>query len=117
MKIVAKILGAAALVWIVASIIMSAAVSCDPDARWDIIEGRNGLLIVDMGIYEISYKCNIASDYWSNGYEGYNEARDEFIWFRGERTIGTRYLTINVFNPFTNWDDDVIARWDIKISE
>ena len=113
MKIMVKVLGAVALVWIVASIIMSVAVSCDPNTRWDIIENRHGLLIVDVGVYEIIVKCGIPSNYWAQWYEGYNATRDEFIWFDRTHEIGEKVLTINVFNPFTNWDDDVIARWDI----
>lgn len=111
-----KILVLGVLCWLIASIIASVVVSCNPDKHWEVIESRRPLLIVDCGVYEIKMKCNIASDYWSNGYEGYNEARDEFIWYKGEHEIGKRYLTINIFCPLTNYDSDVLTRIDIPLN-
>ena len=112
MKTFTRILGTIVLAYVVLSIGASALVSCGI-GRWEIIGHRSGLTIIDFTVGEVKG--------WDTPYEQMY-GRDQhggYIGYRHTEGVkaGDKVLSVFLYNPLTNWTDDILERWDVAVWE
>ncbi len=107
-KIIARVLKYIAAAYVAACIALSVLVSSGV-LRWEILERRAPFLIVDVAVTSVE-----GSDGPGHHY-GYDQ-HGEYIGFRGgaeEYPEGLNVVSLMVYNPFTNYADDIAARYDV----
>lgn len=103
-------IGALVVCWLVMSIVASVLVSCGV-YRWEIIEHRAPLLILDVATGTVAG--------WDEPYEhlfGYDQ-HGGYIGYRYTDGVqeGDKVLTLFLYNPLNNWCDDIMERWDVAV--
>ena len=106
MKNAARIIFAALALYIALSLILSACISLGL-ARWEIISHRAPFLLVDIAVSEVTTPR-------PDGLHDGHDQHGEYIAFEGLET-GDKVLSLMIFNPFTNWPDDISARYDLAV--
>ena len=104
MKKALKALKTAVLVYLLVSLLLSALVSFGL-ARWPIILHRVPFLLVDIAVSRVH---SIRSDGVPDGIDQHGE----YIAFDDNLAIGTHAVSVFLWNPFTNWCDDILFRYD-----
>ena len=122
MKYFKAVLKYAAIAYALGSLALSVAVSSLPNgsAKDFLIEHRAPFLVHDFSIVtdtRIGYGWDINDNPEYDEPDeltfGYTRSGDLVGFWIGDYPEGQNLLTLNVYNPFTNWDDDVSARFDL----
>lgn len=92
------------LIWVVISCTISAMLTFEPkdsDAYWWAAQHHKGIVAVEVAV-------SMASDKGTYGFDndGY------YIAYNRHREPNSRVLSVFVYSPFTNYEDDVILVYD-----
>ena len=117
MKHFKAVLKYAAIAYALGSLALSVAVSSLPNrfVKDFLIEHRAPFLALDFSIVTDTingYGWNTDGDLETLQF-GYTRSGDLVGFWTGDYPEGQNLLTLNVYNPFTNWVDDVSARFDL----
>lgn len=107
MKVLRRAICAIAAGYILVSMALSLLVSAGI-FRWDIICHRMPFALVDVAFSEV--EGFDAPDH-KFGYDQHNE----YIGFRSDVEVGSRVLSLKVYNPLDNYCDNIAERFDIVI--
>lgn len=91
--------------YLLASCVLSVLVSIDV-VYWPIVSHREPFLLVDVAVSTVL-------DYRQGGVPQGFDQHGNYIAYNPGVVPGQRALSIFVWNPFTNWCDDIVIRWDI----
>lgn len=107
MKHAKKILFAAVVVYLAVSLILSCCISIGIERR-EIILHRAPFLLVDVA------RSSVESTRSDGKTEG-TDQHGEYIAFTPDKQPGDNVLTVFVWNPLSNWCDDIAARFDVAV--
>lgn len=107
MRIARKILTLTITLYLLVSLVLSCCVSAGV-ARWEIILHRAPFVLVDV-------RYSTVESVRADGVPDGKDQHREYIAFDRDALPGSRVLSLFVWNPFTNWCDDMIARLDIDV--
>lgn len=107
MKHARKIVAAAVVLYLVVSLVLSCCISFGL-ARREIILHRAPFLLVDVARSTVEA---IRDDGIAEGADQHGE----YIAFTPNEKPGDNILTVFVWNPLSNWCDDIAARFDVAV--
>lgn len=107
MKNARRIVATVAVLYLVVSLALSCCISFG-FARREIILHRAPFMLVDVA-------CSAVGAMRNDGIAEGTDQHGEYIAFTQNERPGDNVLTVLVWNPLSNWCDDIAARFDVAV--